>query len=110
MEELRANAVLPVIEDGHGRPVHYPCCEEHGDTQPRGSSDSDRESGQQRKRGSRGACCSTLCRGIEVLKYACSLALLGFSIAVVMGAMFTNQTVATGNMFVPGKYEKTRRQ
>jgi len=84
VEDLHERIIMP-IADEHGHQMHYPHEE---DDQPHGKHLDPAEKIE--------APHSIIGSGIECLKYLYSLALLVFSVTVVMAAIFTKQTVATG--------------
>jgi len=84
MEDLHERTVIPVADE-HGHQVHYPGEEKN---QPHGK----HLEGKEKARAPH----SVIGSGIESLKYLYSLGLLIFSVTIVMSAIFTGQTVATG--------------
>jgi silicon transporter len=89
MEELHEHTVMPVADE-YGHLVHYPGEEE---SEPHG-----KHLDEEKKKD---APHSVIGSGIESVKYLYSLALLIFSVIVVMAAIFSKQTVATGENKVP---------
>ena len=87
LEELRENQVLPVADE-HGKLVHYP-----------GEEDQKHKEGDEETK--KEATHSVIGSGIESFKYLYSVALLLFSVTIVMTAIFTEQTNATDDMNVP---------
>ena len=82
-EELHEDKVLPAADE-HGNQFEYPVDDgkpSNGESAPKGH--------------------SVIGSAIESIKYLYSLALLIFSIIVVMAAIFTKQTTATGMMAIP---------
>jgi Silicon transporter len=85
LEELHEKQVLPVADD-HGNKLSYPGEEDavegkHLDDEVKAEAPH-----------------SVIGSGIESLKYLYSTALLVFSVAIVMSAIFTKQTVGTSDM------------
>jgi MFS family permease len=87
---LHENAILP-LADEHGKPIHY--LGESGNN-PSGGKDIDKD---QKKEAPH----SVIGSGIESLKYLYSSALLIFSVVLVMAAIFSEKTKATGEGPVP---------
>jgi len=84
LEELHEKQMLPVA-DVQGNPVHYPGDEDKKHRKPKELDDEKKEKSH-----------SVIGSGIESLKYLYSIGLLIFSVVVVMAAIFTEQTNATG--------------
>jgi hypothetical protein len=87
LEELHEGQVLPVADD-HGNLVHSP-----------GDEDQKHEEGDEESK--KEAPHSVIGSGIESLKYLYSVALLVFSVTIVMAAIFTEQTKTTGDNNLP---------
>jgi hypothetical protein len=88
-EELHEKTILPVADE-HGHILTYPGEE---DDQPKGK----HLDNEEKKEASH----SVIGSGIESLKYLYSVGLLIFSVIIVMSAIFTEQTVATGTNNIP---------
>lgn len=82
MRDLRASTHFAVA-DGHGKVIDYYSDEQQQEKEEEGVPDEEAEE----------TCSASF---IEMFKYFYSLCLLMFSVTVVMGAIFTKQTVATG--------------
>jgi Silicon transporter len=89
MEELHEKKII-AVDDGTGKPVHYPGEDEN---EPHGKHLSSEEKTKEAH--------SVIGSGLESLKYLYSLVLLIFSVCVVMSGIFTKQTNGTGNMGIP---------
>jgi hypothetical protein len=89
LEELHEKQTLP-IGDIHGNPAHYPGEEDQVIHKPKELDEKTKESSH-----------SVLGSGIESIKYLYSVGLLIFSVTIVMAAIFTKQTNATGDSNVP---------
>jgi hypothetical protein len=93
LDELHNKQVLPVADE-HGNLVHYPGDEDqkhHKHIESGGGEDDNKKEAPH----------SVIGSGIESLKYLYSVALLVFSVTIVMAAIFSEQTNATGDMNVP---------
>jgi Silicon transporter len=88
-DELHEKTILPVADE-HGHILTYPGEE---DDQPKGK----HLDGEAKK----DAPHSVIGSGVESLKYLYSMVLLIFSVTIVMSAIFTEQTVATGTNNIP---------
>ena len=89
-EELHEKKILPVADE-HGKALHYPGEDE---AEPLKESSKGGEPPKERSH-------SVIGSAIESIKYLYSTALLIFSVAIVMGAMFSSQTVGTSTMGIP---------
>jgi hypothetical protein len=88
LDELHEKQVLPVADE-HGNLVHYPGEEDQKHHK--------HKEGEEDKKASK----SVIGSGLESLKYLYSIVLLIFSVVVVMAAIFSKQTNATGDNNVP---------